>query len=52
MAVHRSVLLAHLGGLDITSLFSLAWCLGEQICEVGTGEEGGLLWWLCWPVSD
>lgn len=33
-----------------------AWCLGEQICEVGTGEEGGeapgLLWWLCWAVSD
>lgn len=40
----------------LSSQKALTWCLGEQMCEVGTGEEGGeppgLLWWLCWPVSD
>lgn len=32
----------------LSSQKALTWCLGEQICEVGTGEEGGeppgLLW--------
>lgn len=59
VAVHRCVLLEHLGRVltsPLSSQKALAWCLGEQICEAGTGEEGGeppgLFSWLCWPVSD
>lgn len=44
VAVHRHVLLEHLGRVltsPLSSQKALAWCLGEQICEAGTGEEGG-----------